>query len=145
MIALFSRERHASSASVCIGHTVQRKSATLRPCQCKQQLQPWSGTNQPVGSRQPPDHCSRVSTLYQPIPAHGHYQGGNLQQTTRMKQAFAKLLVHSALTSISGLPTLLGAALTAPAKFRATLPSQAQFTIIWDSGASLAVSPDWLS
>ncbi len=93
-----------------------------------------------------------------PVPASGHHNMGNRNFTRR--QAGAAKNLHTAYVTASsaedwsehpdwsespllGLaPACFRMALQAPAKFRNALKKESTFSVIWDSGASISISPN---
>lgn len=87
----------------------------------------------------------RRPPLYQPMPSCGIHGPGNLRATKSQAKAWEELLsqVNMAAADVNGnVPNGFKAALQAPARLRDAMPKHATFAVIWDSGASLSVSPD---
>ncbi|MCK7498622.1 MAG: hypothetical protein MZW92_54390 [Comamonadaceae bacterium] len=74
----------------------------------------------------------------------GHW---NRRMPQRQEQAVRKIIchVHMATTQPSSqdiTPAVFRAALMSPTRFRSTLPKHSTFSVIWDSGASMSITPD---
>jgi hypothetical protein len=96
--------------------------------------------------------------LYRPVPASGHYGMGNRNFTKRQDGAAKKL--HKAYANVTSTedwsqnsdwsespdmqlsPSCFRMALQAPAKFRNAMKKESTFSLIWDSGASISISPN---
>jgi hypothetical protein len=84
---------------------------------------------------------------YAPQPASHHHNFGNQGLTHPQKQALEKIILNcgfvtQALGCMSAPnPALLRAALQAPQNFKHSLPKESSYPIIWDSGASMSISP----
>jgi transposase InsO family protein len=96
--------------------------------------------------------------VYRPVPASGHHNMGNRNFTRR--QAGAAKNLHKAYVSAASTedwsqypdwsaspdlkfaPSRFRTALQAPAKFRNAMKKESTFSIIWDSGASISISPN---
>jgi hypothetical protein len=95
---------------------------------------------------------------YRPVPATGHHNLGNRNFTTRQAAAartFHNAYVNTASTedwslhsdwsaspNVDLAPSCFKMALQAPAKFRNAMAKESTFSIIWDSGASISISPN---
>jgi transposase InsO family protein len=115
-----------------------------------------SGTGRKGGNRKGRGHGS--TPFYRPVPASGHHNLGNRNFTRRQAGAAKKLhkaYVNTAATEDWGQhsdwsnspdlefsPSCFRMALQAPAKFRNALKKESTFSIIWDSGASISISPN---
>ena len=95
---------------------------------------------------------------YRPVPASGHHNLGNRNFTKR--QAGAAKNLHNAYVNTASTedwsqhsdwsvspdmefaPSCFKMALQAPAKFRHAMKKESTFSIIWDSGASISISPN---
>ena len=96
--------------------------------------------------------------VYRPVTASGHHNMGNRNFTRR--QAGAAKNLHKAYVNTASnedwsqhadwstspdlefAPSCFKMALQAPAKFRNAMKKEATFSIIWDSGASISISPN---
>jgi hypothetical protein len=95
---------------------------------------------------------------YQPAPASGHHNMGNRNFTCRQAGAAKNLHKHYANTAsvdawsahqdwstspdVEFAPSCFRMALQAPAKFRNAMKKELTFSITWDSGASISISPN---
>ena len=112
-----------------------------------QQSSPWTSLSQ---RRQRTRARGRPATenLYRPVPASGHHGLGNNGWTRKQKRALEKVDVQFHMHRVAAgvdkpsTPVALRVALQAPARFRRTLPKDATFPVIWDSGASFSLSFD---
>jgi hypothetical protein len=91
---------------------------------------------------------------YQPVPAHGAHNMGNCNFTARQASAARKIHAHVNMALVKqwntsapqGLdmpsPSCFRMVMQAPSRFRNALRKESFFSIIWDSGASISISPD---
>jgi hypothetical protein len=95
---------------------------------------------------------------YRPVPASGHHNMGNQNFTCGQAGAAKNLHKHHANTAsvndwsahldwstspdFEFAPSCFRMALQAPAKFRNAMKKESTFSIIWDSGASISISPN---
>jgi hypothetical protein len=96
--------------------------------------------------------------VHQPVPASGHHNCGNRTFTKRQAGAVKNLhKAHVNTASAEGwsahsdwsnspdlefAPSCFRMAVQAPAKFRNAMKKESTFSIIWDSGASMSISPN---
>jgi hypothetical protein len=95
---------------------------------------------------------------YRPVPASGHHNMGNRNFTCRQAGAAKHVHKHcanaasvddwsahqdwSASPDFEFAPSCFRMVLQAPAKFRNAMKKELTFSIIWDSGASISISPN---
>jgi transposase InsO family protein len=91
---------------------------------------------------------------YQPVPAHGAHNMGNCNFTDRQAGAARKIQAHVNMARVKqwnasapqGMempsPSCFKMVMQAPARFRNALRKESSFAIIWDSGASISISPN---
>jgi hypothetical protein len=96
----------------------------------------------------------RGTPNYRPVPAHGVHNMGNCNFTDRQASAARKIQSHVNMAQVKhwnssvpqGLempsPSCFKMVMQAPARFRNALRKESCFSIIWDSGASISISPD---
>ena len=91
-------------------------------------------------ARGPPKSSSR----YCPIPPSGFQGLGNHQWTSKQLQAARKMAMQVNMAKIpnGNYSTILRMALQSTDRFRESLPKTATFPVIWDSGASISITPD---
>ena len=93
--------------------------------------------------------CPKSKYTYQPVVASGLRANGathglgNQKWTDRQMNAACKIAFHVKMETVPMHlnPTTLHIAMQAPGRFRGSLPSST-FSVIWDSGASISISPD---
>ena len=93
--------------------------------------------------------CPKSKYTYQPVVASGLRANGathglgNQKWTDRQMNAACKIAFHVKMETVPMHlnPTTLRMAMQAPGRFRDSLPSST-FSVIWDSGASISISPD---
>ena len=93
--------------------------------------------------------CPKSKRSYQPVVASGlrangaTHGFGNQKWTDRQMNAAFKIAFHVKMATVpmNANPTILRMALQAPGRFRDSLPSST-YSVIWDSGASISISPD---
>jgi hypothetical protein len=80
--------------------------------------------------------CPKSNCSYQPVVASGLRANGATNGLGNQKWT-----VKMATVPMNSNPTILRMALQAPGRFRDSLPSST-YSVIWDSGASVSISPD---
>jgi hypothetical protein len=87
----------------------------------------------------------KSSGVYRPVSPSGFQEGlGNHHWTSKQLQAARKMAMHVNMAKIPGgnYSTILRMALQSTERFRESLPKTATFPVIWDSGASISITPD---
>jgi hypothetical protein len=97
----------------------------------------------------------RRTPKYRPVPAHGAHNMGNCNFTNRQASAARKIQAHANMAQLrhwnpsadQGLDipspsSCFRMAMQAPTRFRNSLKKASFFSVIWDSGASISISPD---
>ena len=84
--------------------------------------------------------------MYRPVPLNSPAHGqGNGNWTHRQEQAARKIVtqvqMHCFEVQNPSNPATLCMALQAPTCYRSNMPKESSFPIIWDSGASISVTP----
>jgi hypothetical protein len=92
------------------------------------------------------------SPLYRPVPASGVHNMGNSNFTCKQVGAARKIQAHVNMARVNNwnnsaessfdLASCFKMVLQAPARFRNALKKESTFSVIWDSGASISISPD---
>jgi hypothetical protein len=94
--------------------------------------------------------CPKSNCSYQPVVASGlrangatHGLGNQKWTDRQMNAAACKIAFHVKMGTVpmNSNPTVLCIALQAPGRFRDLLPSST-YSVIWDSRASVSISPD---
>ena len=104
------------------------------------------GCRVPHGNRRRPRAYARNRAQYRPVssasPKHGF---GNGRWTQRQETAARKIATQVNMVCFDvkspSNPAVLRMALQAPTRFRNEMPKESTFRVIWDSGASVTVSP----
>jgi hypothetical protein len=94
----------------------------------------------------------RGSPLYRPVPASGAHNMGNPNLTCKQAGAACKIQAHVNMARVNNwnnstessvdLASCFKMVLQAPARFCNALKKESTFSVIWDSGASISISPD---
>jgi hypothetical protein len=92
----------------------------------------------------------KANAKYRPVPASSHHGHGNLNCTHAQVSAVEKIVVHCHMAKLTthpaspavASPAVLRMALQHPSAFRAALPKEETFSVIWDSGASACITFD---
>jgi len=101
----------------------------------------WLPVNRSRASR-PHD---KKSAFYRPVTASGRKpEFSNMNWTDRQVHAAKKIALHVQMAQLhfNADGTTTRVALHAPSRFRASMSNDAVFPVIWDSGASVTISPD---
>ena len=88
--------------------------------------------------------CVKSKGYYRPVPASGSPGIGNQRWTTKQIIAAHAIAAQVNMASISNgnFSTLIRMALQAPHRFRNAMSTSAAFPVIWDSGASISITPE---
>jgi hypothetical protein len=86
----------------------------------------------------------KSSGVYCPVSSIGFQGQGNHQWTSKQLQAAHKMAMHVNMAKIpnGNYSAILHMALQYTDCFRESLPKTATFPVIWDSGASISITPD---
>jgi hypothetical protein len=87
----------------------------------------------------------KSSGVYRPVSPSGFQEGlGNHHWTSKQLQAARKMAMQVNMAKIpcGKYSTILRMALQSTDRFRESLPKTAAFPVIWDSGASISITPD---
>ena len=101
-------------------------------------------SSKPKRRRPTPRRCAGMPHA---VPTSHHHSFGNNSFTTKQKAALAKIvnqcmMVSAVSNTLQPLnPAIFRAALQSPRRLQAALPKEATYPIIWDSGASISISP----
>jgi len=85
---------------------------------------------------------------YRPVPAAGVHGMGNSQWTHKQQTSAKKMATHCNMTIVNmgafaaDNAAVLRAALQSPHRFRDATVKSSTYQVIWDSGASISISPD---